>query len=307
MSPRLADVKHTRFEVMYKYRICDKKSQMKEDRLLDPLSVFEFFAFWRDGVTAAELGQALGMTREAAQRSVVGPYKKAFPHAMVRRGKRTHIDGDTYSLRVSPWRVLDVVNFTSAMQAFADAVSGGSPLEVPIEDLANLLDIDNEVERFRELYAAIARRCAIYLDYAAKRGRIQLIFSPHAVVRTPTRLHFRGHSIRLSEGNSRYIDVVPGRIISSSLGSDDEYVGAKDDIEWHTRGSIVAELNPRLPETVRESVMREHQCGDQLTIENMRYAVAEYVVDWLKGRRLRGIIDPVWVRARVDRIKCDGD
>ena len=83
--------------------------------------------------------------------------------------------------------MLDVVNFTSAMQAFAEATSGASPLEVPIEDLANLLDIDNEVDRFRELYAAIARRCAIYLDYAAKRGRIQLIFSPHAVVRTPTR------------------------------------------------------------------------------------------------------------------------
>ena len=101
--------------------------------------------------------------------------------------------------------------------------------------------------------------------------------------------------------------MVPGRIISSSLGSDDEYVGAKDDLEWHTRASIVAELNPRLPETVRESVIREHQCGEQLTIENMRCAVAEYVVDWLRGRRLRGIADPVWVRARVDRTECDSD
>ena len=274
---------------------------MKVNVLLQPRAVLEFFAFWRDGVTAAELGRALGMTREAAQRSVVGPYKKEFPHATVRHGKRTHIDGDAYSLKVSPWRVLDVVNFTGAMQAFADAAGDESPLGVPIEDLANLLDIDNEVERFRELYAAIARRRAVYLDYAAKRGRIQLLFSPHTVVRTPTRLHFRGHSIRLSGGRSRYIDVVPGRVISSSPGSDVEYVGAKDDIEWHTRVSIVAELNPQLPGSVRESAMREHQCGDQLTIEDVRHAVAEYVVDWLKGRRLRGIADPVWVVARIDR------
>ena len=283
----------------------DKISHMKIRKFLDSRAVFEFLAFWRGGVTATELGQVLGLTREAAQRSVVGPYKKAFPHATVPRGKRTHIAGDAYSLKVSPWRVLDAVNFTSAMQAFAEASNGESPLGVPIEDLANFLDVDNEVERFRELYAAIARRRTVYLDYAAKRGRIQLIFSPHAIVRTPARLHFRGHSVRISEDGSRYIDIVPGRIISSRLGREDEYVGAKDDIEWHIRVSIIAELNPRLGEAARESMMREYQCGDRLTITNVRRAVAEYVVDWLKSRRLRGIADPVWAVARVDTGRRD--
>ena len=271
---------------------------MRNHQIFRPIAIFEFLAFWRGGVTAAELGSALGLTREAAQRSIVAQYKRDYPHTTLRRWRRTHIDGDANSLKTSPWRMLDAVNFTSAAQAFAEALGKESFLGVPVEDLANPLDIDNDVERFRELYAAIARRRAVYLDYAAKGGRLQLVFSPHAVVRTPARLHFRGHSSRFGKRGGRYIDIVPGRIISLSPVSKDDYVGAADDVEWYKKVSIVAELNPELPKTARQSVMLEHQCQDWLTIESVRHAVADYVVGWLVGRRLRNIPDPIWSKVQ---------
>lgn len=262
--------------------------------------MFEFLAFWRGGVTATELGRTLGLTREAVQRSIVGPYKKDFPGTMVRRKERTYFDGDASSLKISPWRVMDAMNFTCALQAFAQAAGEESPLGVPVEDVANPLDVDNDVERFRALYAALARKHSIYIDYAAKRGRLQLIFSPHAIVRTAARIHVRGHSVRLGKYGSRYIDIVPGRIISMRPGLDEDYVGVKGDIEWRTRVSIVAELNPHLSKTARASVMQEHQCGTELRIEGIRQAVAEYVVDWLKGRRLRKISEPIWTKVEIE-------
>lgn len=271
-----------------------KYHTMKGSKFISAVSVFEFLAFWRGGVTAKELGWFLGMSREAAQRSVVGRYKNEFPQATVIREGRTYIDGDAYSLKASPWKVADLINFTSAVHAFADAIGKESPLDVPIEDVVSSVDNEGEVEGVRALYGATAHRRTVYLDYRAKQGRIQLVFSPHAVVRTPMRIHFRGHAVWLSDNESRYIDVVPGRIIKGTLGGTDEYIGSANDVEWRQRTSIVAEINPLLPDEVKESVKQEYACDDLLVIEGVRKAVAHYVVDWLTGRRLRGVSEPIW-------------
>lgn len=265
-----------------------------------PQSLFEFLAFWRGGVTAAELGRALGQTRETVQRTVIRPYKESFPDATELWQRRTHIHGDCYSLKLSPYRVLDAVNFTSAMQAFAAASGEACRLAVPIEDLVSPLDIEAEVEQFRKLYAAIARKRVVRMDYAAKTGQLQLVFSPHTIVRTPMRTHVRGHSVRLVGHESRYIDVIPGRIVSAGFGESDEYVGDSGDSEWHTFTSIAVELNPRLPRSVAESVMLEHQCEKTLRLRRIRRAVAQYLIDWLEGRRLRGVAEPVWVNGRIE-------
>ena len=117
------------------------------------MALFEFLAFWRDGVTAKELGQTLAMSREAAQRSVVGPYKREFPNnSMILHQGRTHVEGDAYALKASPYRPLDVANFTSAIDAFALAMSTQSPLGVPIEDVASPIESAEEVSGLRALY-----------------------------------------------------------------------------------------------------------------------------------------------------------
>ena len=268
------------------------------------MALFEFLAFWRDGVTAKELGQTLAMSREAAQRSVVGPYKREFPNnSMILHQGRTHVEGDAYALKASPYRPLDVANFTSAIDAFALAMSTQSPLGVPIEDVASPIESAEEVSGLRALYGATAHRRAVYLDYLAKRRRIQLVFSPHTMVRTPMRIHFRGHSIRVSGDESRYIDVVPGRIIGSTPGKTREYIGPANDMEWHQRTRIVAELNRSLPEDVRAAVKQEYDCGDSLEIKRIRQAVAPYIVDWLTARRLRGIPGPIWEPVEVVEMK----
>ena len=274
---------------------------MKNERIQIREMLFEFLAFWRGGVTARELAQVLGAKRETVQRTVIAPYKRRYAGNAVIRTRRTHIAGDANSLKASPRRVVDVVNFTSAMQAFAQAGSVRSPLEVPIEDVMNPLDSANEVEGLRALYGAIAHRDALYLDYAAKRGRLQMLFSAHALVRTASRVHVRGYAEPepANRGSNRYIDILPGRIISAKRGPKERYVGQRNDTEWHQRVDIVATVSPALEEEVRESIMREHDCGAELRIERVRRAVARYVIEWLEGRRLHGIDTPIWTLVRI--------
>ena len=272
---------------------------MTEERVPTRETLFEFLAFWRGGVTARELAQVLGARRETVQRSVIAPYKRRYAGNAVIRRRRTHIAGDAHSLKASPWRVVDVVNFTSAMQAFAQAGSVRSPLEVPIEDVMSPLDSANEAEGLRALYGAIAHRDALYLDYAAKRGRLQMLFSAHALVRTVSRVHVRGYAEPVNRGSNRYIDIVPGRIISARRGPKERYVGRRNDTEWHQRVDIVAAVSGALEEEVRESIMREHNCGAELRIKRVRRAVARYVIEWLEGRRLHEIDTPIWTLVRI--------
>ena len=71
----------------------------------------------------------------------------------------------------------------------------------PVEDIGIVTDLFKEHDYdtlegdpFRCLFAALMRKQAVHLDYFAKTGRSSFSFSPHALVRSSFRLHFRGFS-----------------------------------------------------------------------------------------------------------------
>lgn len=269
----------------------------------DRLSLFEFFAFWRDGTTASELAQTLGLERETVQRTIVSEYRARFGRdnlILDKTSKRTRV-ANVWELKCSPDRVLDAVNFSSALQAFSRAAGrDGPPIGgVQIEDLLTPVESEAETERFRKLYAATARQLPVFLRYVAKTRVMDGLFSPHALVRAPDRLHFRCFE-HPGDGNGRYIDIVPGRIADIKFGEANEYVGSNADTEWHARTSVFARLNPELAPGLRASLAYEYNLdaeSDLIEIPDIRRAVAMYLVRALETRRVYGSELPLWIDA----------
>lgn len=270
----------------------------------DRLSLFEYFAFWRDGTTASELAQILELKRETVQRSIVHRYWERFGDENRKfdsATKRTQVADSVWELKCSPDRALDVVNFSSALQAFSRAAGCDEKLfgGVPVEDLLAPAESEAETERFRKLYAATARRLPVFLKYVAKTRVMNGLFSPHALVRTPERLHFRCFE-HPGDGDGRYIDIVPGRIAEIEFGAANEYVGGNADAGWHARTTVRARLNPDLTPGLRASLAQEYnfdEDSDRIEIPGIRRAVALYFVRALQTRRVYGTEQPLWMDA----------
>jgi hypothetical protein len=272
--------------------------------LFDRLSIAEFFAFWRDGVTAGELGRLFGLTREQTQKAIIRPFHRQYgAHLRYdKRVRRVVLAADAGALKISPSHVADAMNFLSAGQAFARAAGlENPPLSgwVPMEDLLQPVENEREANNFRALYAAAARRSAVHLSYAAKSGRQEIMFSPHALVRTTSRPHFRGYASYGPGSVGQYIDVIPGRVVDTQPGLTKDYVGAHDDVDWYRRVAVEATLNPDLPDEVAASLRQEYAFADRLRIQRLRAATAPYVCEWLKRRRLYGLGVTLWGRADI--------
>lgn len=267
--------------------------------LFNRFSLLEFFAFWRDGITAGELAHVFGLTREQTQKNIVSPFQREFGgHAHYdRRARRIALDDDAEGLKLSPSNVVDAVNFFSAAQAFARAEGRDSPPIpgwVPIEDLLQPVDNVQEAGHFRLLYSAAARHRSVHLSYAAKSGHQEMTFSPHALVRTTSRPHFRGYAKYSLSDAGHYIDVIPGRVADAQPGTKIEYIGAHDDVDWHRRVTVEATLNPDLSKRVATSLRLEFGFADRLRIKQIRAATAPYICDWLENRHLYGVSTSLW-------------
>lgn len=265
--------------------------------------VLEFLTFWVNGTTAEEVGGVLGMTREAVQRTVIGPYKKQFPGTIdYDRGRHRTKWLDSAALKVCPGdpaAVAAIAQSEALFARFADVI----PLcDAPVEDVGlvtNLLlppEVEPDVEGFRALFAALVRRGAVQLDYLAKSGRLSMTFSPHSLVRTSFRLHFRGYCDMNDGRPGIYIDAIPDRVLHAFPPESAAYVSGDGDAEWRRKVRVIARLDNALPDRIVAALRREYCLpdGHAWRTRPVRAAVAPYVMDAFEARRVHGWDGPVW-------------
>lgn len=271
---------------------------------------FEFLAVFGDGTTADELAGYLGRERETVQRKIIGPYRKRYPGALEhdRHKRRTRLRRGE-DLRFCPSLPSDIVTLAQAERIKAEYGVIASLPEVPVEDLGVVSDLlrtdgcdDLEADPFRCLFAGLVRRRAVGLDYSAKTGLSSFSFSPHVIVRSSFRRHFRGFADWRDGKPGRYIDVIAERVDHAALLDNETYTGEEGDIDWNTKVCVIAELRDDLPPLVREALQKEFNLQQQKrqTTRPVRLALAEYVKQTLEARRVRGWDGPVW-RAEVER------
>lgn len=261
--------------------------------------LFEFLTYWCGGTTGDEVARHLNMCRETVQRDVIGPYKQQFPGVLRydRRTRKTRWN-DGAAPKFCPADPVAIATVAHSEAIIAGSSGEVAPFDIPVEDVGLVSDLVSEpdVDAFRELFTALARRSAVQLDYLAKSGRRSFSFSPHTLVRTSFRLHFRGYRDAGDGRPGDYIDVIPDRILRTETLSCRDYVNAAADADWHRKVRVVASLLRDLPSTVHAALQREYGLAsrDQWVTRPVRAAVAPYIADAFETRRVHGWNGPVW-------------
>lgn len=259
----------------------------------------EYLAFWQDGLTGTRLADFLGVDRTHVHSAVMTPYMELHGEDLVQRRRVWVVrEPERRRPRYGPATIEDLFRFLDGLQFLADLP--GEELGVPLEDVTIDLPVEQNLGSFRTLHAAAAQRREVRVLYRSRRREAEYLFSPHAVVRTTSRPHFRGF-LRGFEGREGvFTDLVPARVISAELAEARTYVGDETDLAWHRRTTVRLGVAPGLSDDQRTTLMAEYApiaafADGVLTIPNVRVCLAPYVCRHLRYRVFDDDPVEVWV------------
>jgi hypothetical protein len=280
-----------------------RKSLKPRDAML-----LELLAFWGGGTTAGELAQVLECGRREAGQARIQAFAREFPKTILydRYTHRVNYLGDADSLRFCPsdadrllsWLIGEQIAASSSGGDSSDANyrKAGTPFSIEVIDVSALIPHPVSSDTFRAVLAGVIRHKSLSIVYQSKRRISTLSFSPHTIVWTSGRYHVRGYA-SFSDEVQFFVDLVLARILESSVGSSDDYVGREQDDAWHRRRDLTFELVADLETVEREAVRRDYglfEGGDALIVRSVRDALAPYVIREVTGRRVEGRGGPVW-------------
>ncbi len=266
-----------------------------------------YLAWWEGGVSPARLARILDVSREHASRKIM-PWARQHlaltePHGSLQLCTSTLASEELPQGLGSPRALLDIL---PGMAACFDGDLAASN----VTRLADLTTAPCDPDIFQALYRAQATRRAVLLDYHAKSGPHPMWFSPHSLIETTHRIHFRGHVDWLSppaedrqaaDGPSFY-DIVPTRVAGIEGENADQYVSDELDHPWHERVDAVFMLSEALPHDIRSTMIQEwgphiHERNGEilLVVRGVRRALLRYVCDQLQQRSFQGQTHEIWI------------
>lgn len=259
----------------------------------DPALACEFFAYWLGGTTLTEIAQFLGYQHRQMTNLVEAGF--------YRRGRATaHYDKKAKRWRPQvlskylhgPKSALDAIAVLQAARIWSEGT--GAERLFPVVD-TRMFRRDVAPDTFRLLLGACVRKQVVEIVYRARTRELAVTFSPHTLVVAPGRSHFRGHSRFELEGESRYWDLVPSRVLSIEGKPKSGYVDATEDVEWHTSAMLYLNLKADVPDAMRQAIRYEHGITtDQLEIGPVRKALLPYVRAEYLNRYYENFSGQVW-------------
>lgn len=259
----------------------------------------EYLAYWQERLTGTRLAELLGVERTHAHRAVLSPYMGMHGSDLTQRDRVWSVrDPDLTRPRYGPASVEDLFRFLDGLEFLRDLP--GEALGVPLEDVTIDLPVEQNLGAFRTLYAAAAQRRAVRVFYRSRKREAHYLFSPHAVVRTASRPHFRGFLIGFEGKPGFYTDLVPARVIEIAMGEEGDYTGPELDLGWAQRVDVHLLLSPDLDEDRRASLMQEYAPVEgfrdgRLTITGVRSCLAPYLCRHLRYRVYDDMPIEVWL------------
>lgn len=256
----------------------------------------EYLALWEGALSAQRLGKLVGLSREHAQRTLIGPYRQEIPGRLVSTGRRpSRIEPDGISTR---WMPSDPGGFVAVLTG-VKAIAGASPETWPIggsfESVPLICRANGDNEAFVALYRAMCQRRSIVLEYRAKGGPRSYCFSPHTLVDTSSRPHFRGYAADPVSETGYFIDLVPSRVLELLGVRNDAYVSYESDKEWIRRVDLTFRLHEDMDENLKEAISLEYAIQDGYFIfYDVREALARYVIRQLLERRVESREQPIF-------------
>ena len=259
----------------------------------------EYLAFWQERLTGTRLAALLGVERTHAHRAVLAPYMFLHGQTLKQQDRVWTVQDPDLNLPLyGPSTVEHLFRFLDGLEMLRDLP--GEALGVPLEDVTIDLPVEQNLGAFRTLYAAAAQRRPVRVLYRSRKREAEYLFSPHTVVRTAARPHFRGFLRGFEAKDGLFTDLVPARVIRAEAGEPRDYVGPERDEAWARRIAVRLRLCPTLPEDLRATMMREYAPIDRfkegvLTIPDVRSCVAPYLCRHLRYRVFDDLPVEVWV------------
>lgn len=265
--------------------------------------------FWEGGFSAERLASRLGMRREHVQRTIILDYRARNPGALRREGYRYALPAEDVDPLLAPRDAAEVFNLLSAEDGIRTrSIAAGLPSPdhqtVRTEDVVALTTSRPDTRAFRALSMACAGRKSVTMSYLTRSGPAELKFSPHTLVRTAWRLHFRGHAAGESfGGNEGFGDFVPSRVLEI-FSIENDFVADTEDQSWHAREDLLFRLSPDLPDEVRTQAYQEYM-SDTITIPQVRLAIAGYVRRAMTWRVFRDEMYLTWLSGDAEGLRGD--
>jgi len=229
---------------------------------------------WGGGLTAGELGDAFGIARQNAQRTIES-YRRKHPGEMhYDRSARRQVPTDsfeTHYIRSDVGRFLGYQRAATFIARFYDEPGWA---DLPFADADVLIRPLYVEEAVRTLLETLRRNAAVEIEYWSKQGTRLRCISPHTLVFADGRYHVRAYCHEKLD----YFDFVLTRILVATPANQ-PWVSADGDKDWHRRRDLKYRINPRLPESAQAAIRLDYLPGNQdfLVIRGLREALAYYV------------------------------
>ena len=270
--------------------------------ILDRQKLYEALLFWRGGMTAGRLGTIVGQTRAHVQTTIISAFEdmnRGRSRSEKRAGRQGKVLVGAPSFDHDAQDLFDLLasirKFGVRRQAPADSIIGVACDEVRLSSGS---------ERFPAamLLRAASGGCCVSGSYLFKNHGVKsVVFSPHALVRTPRRLHVRGYVAVREHGKEEdwgYRDLVAGRFLDVEIMSDGAgYRDAEGDADWHKMVEVRASLNRSLPRNTFLALQQEFGLaegdGSQIVVMARR-ALVHYYRHHVFDRTVGDTRMPVW-------------
>lgn len=245
---------------------------MKND-IKSRFAYIETQLLWGGGITARELGEALGLARQNAQ-GVIAAYRDKHPGNMVvdRRAKRQMASENfqPHYISADPGAFLDYQRAVTMSGYFKQGDEG---VDLPFHDVDRLLRPQLPPNPVQIVIAALRRQQVVTIYYHAKTGARMRDISPNSLIFAGNRYHLRAYCHLMKQ----HLDFVLSRVTHAEP-SEDEWVSSHDDAGWQIWLNLVFEPDPGLPEEAASAMRHDHGLGMGETHHiHCRKALAFYV------------------------------
>ena len=273
--------------------------------MLELEKIYEALLYWRGNLNSSEFAEAVGKSRQHVQIDVIKPYVRRrgawdLDETRGRKHGRT-LQGQLTSAPDGLWTFFGLLtaerNWRRRERLGCSSLAG-----IDIVDLAPPEQASGTVWMCR----ACAQKRALDGRYLFRNhGDLPVRFSPHTMVRTPRRIHFRGHLLVFKRNGPEdwgYVDLVPGRFYGDDrrMLEDPDYMilrefgyrGVEGDRDWQEEVEIIFEINPALPQKAYLALQHEHginpdregRCCLELTVSRaLAYSYEHHVFDRTVG------------------------
>lgn len=236
------------------------------------------------GITARELGEMFGLSRQAAQ-AVITRYAALHPENIKRDlSRRRQVARDGFRpkyVRKNVRFFLDHLRGQALSGYFFQDVEWSE--EIVVEDVTAGIRPKINIDATHEILLGLFNKHPVYAEYRSKKKFSSRILSPHAVIFAHNRYLVRCYChLKMA-----YLDFSFSRFRYAELADREEWVSGMEDKEWNEYIELHYVPNPKLPLSVQNVIREDYLLeGKEVLTVRCRKVAAYYIKKDMENEKI---------------------